>query len=554
MNVLTCKELSFTFAGEKSPTLKEISMGITPGEFVLLCGPTGSGKSTLLRMLKQEIQPAGEQSGEIWYKESELGRVEASRAAAEIGFLFQNPEHQIVMEKGLEELVFGMENLGYPPALMRRRAAEASAYLGLEKELSQQTSTLSGGEKQLLNLASLLAMKPRVLLLDEPTALLDPVHALQFLQTLKRFNQETGMTVILSEHRLEDVYPLCDRVLMLENGRLVYNGSPREGIRWLAAKGGSLRKWMPTVPATLSALQQNNKTEDDVPLTIAEGRRWLLKIAPSTRAGAQRAAASLEAKTTPPRRPLCSLEKIQFTYRNGQQVLTELNLKVLPGECVAVLGGNGSGKSTLLQVVAGLLRPRKGLVRLPRKEHRIGYLPQNIESFFLGDTLSQEIEFVTEGVGSEEGGNKHQDIVQLFSLNPLLEQHPLDLSGGERQKAALACLLLQKPNMYLLDEPTQGMDPVTKEICKHSLLQRASEGAGILFTTHDVEFAAEVATRCVMLFEGEIIVSEPTAAFFRGNDFYTTAAYRLTRETGWPEGITMKEVHTLWDGLVGARL
>ncbi|GGA33819.1 putative ABC transporter ATP-binding protein [Kroppenstedtia guangzhouensis] len=479
----------------------------------------------------------------------------AHRAAGEIGMVFQHPGHQIVMENTLQELVFGMENLGFSSELMRRRAAETTAYLGLEKVLSRPTESLSGGQKQLLNLASVLALRPRLLLLDEPTGHLDPVAAVRFLHTVKRLNEETGMTVIFTEHRLEEAYPLADRVLVMNQGKLCFNGLPREGVRWMKESGPGHRDLIPAIPSLI--LQTGGSEGGALPLTVKEGRKWLQErenLPFLSFSDPPRRASSFS-----PRQPLLSLRRVDFRYAE-ETVLKQTTFDIFTGECVAIFGGNGSGKSTLLKVMAGLLPPNTGSIRYRGRKwtrrvsreriRRIGYLPQNPESYFLHETVEAELQAASRQAG-EERRERCREVISGFSLTPFLSRHPHDLSGGEMQKVALACLLLRDLELLLLDEPTKGVDPECKSLFSRLLKSFAEQGKTVVLTTHDVEFAAVTATRCSLLFDGEILASGTVGSFFRENDFYTTAVYRMTRDTGVPEAVTVEEAVRLWQGQSG---
>lgn len=552
MSHLDCTNVSFTYSGAKAPALQNLTFSIKPGEFVLLCGPSGCGKTTLFRLIKRELQPAGYLKGKLRYNGVLLDHLPEEQAAGEIGMVFQHPEHQIVMEDTLHELVFGMENLGFSSNLMRRRAAETTAYLGLEKLLYRPTHTLSGGQKQLLNLASVLALRPRLLLLDEPTAHLDPVGAVRFLHTVKRINEETGITVILTEHRLEEVYPLADRVMVMEKGNLSFNGSPREGIKWMN-KVSSLQDLIPGIP---SFILQTGETANPLPLNVKEGREWVKGK------GIRQSDSFIKEEIATPSlsssRSQLSLHRIDFRYESEEDVLKQTSFAVNSGECVAVFGGNGSGKSTLLQVMAGLLQPYGGTVRYQGKKltkrifrdrkRRIGYLPQNPEAFFLHETVEAELKAAAAHYSREERQEQCQEMISRFQLAPYLSRHPHDLSGGEMQKVALASLFLRDPEVLLLDEPTTGIDPIFKRIFSLLLKRFVKKGRSVVLTTHDVEFAAITATRCALLFDREILASGAVSSFLRDNDYYTTAIYRMTRDTGIPEAVTVEEAVQLWQG------
>ncbi|QKG83024.1 ABC transporter ATP-binding protein [Kroppenstedtia pulmonis] len=549
MTAVTFRKVNFWYPGAHEPSLEDLSFQIATGTFILLCGPSGCGKTTLLKLLKPELRPSGKMAGSIHFQGIPMDNVPAHQTAKEIGMVFQHPEHQIVLEDSLRELVFGMENLNFPMDLMRRRAAETSGLLGLENMLSKPTESLSGGEKQLLNLASVLALNPRLLLLDEPTTRLDPVRARQFLHQIKRWNEETGMTVILTEHRLDEAFTLVDRILVLNRGRLDFDGPPQEAVHRMKNAEPRIRSLVPAIPAL--ALK-TGKVTNTVPLTVKEGRQWLEKqvppfhpVSPSTYP---------KQKGSPSHRPLLSLQRVNFSYRDSHTVLKQVNFQLHPKECVAFFGGNGSGKTTLLQVLAGLLPPDSGSVRYRGKKLKkrnrpaIGYLPQNVESYFFHDTVAKELEASLSHSSKTDQKRLVWEMASRFGLVPLLSHHPHDLSGGEMQKTALASLFLQKPEILLLDEPTQGLDPEAKQTLSQLLHGFIQQGRAVVFTTHDPEFAAVTATGCVLLFQGEVAASDRVPSFFKENDFYTTAVYRMTRDTPLSGAVTLEEAIRTWNG------
>lgn len=555
----------------------------------MLCGPSGGGKSTLLKLLKPELTPVGTKEGSVFYKNRPLHQWEASLTAAEIGMVFQNPEAQPVMDTVEQELAFGMENLGLAPALMRSRLAEVSALFGLEPLLSLSVHELSGGQKQLLNLAAVLALHPKLLLLDEPTSQLDPVAAREFIALLRRLNEELSMTIILSEHRLEEALPLADRVLLLENGELRATGAPRELVRMAGREESAfLLPYLPPASRLYLAFPETTDEGDDrqeaspapgksaVPLTIREGKAWLRAMLPAQAAGAAeedfknglagqtglglnhesaRAAkrsfgSSLiqdgqeeKAQTA----PLLTCSEVTFRYeRDKPDVLKRMSLSVRGGELLAILGGNGAGKSTLLQLMAGLMKPQRG--KLTRKAGvKAAYLAQNPLLYFSRDTVMEEMLQMADygGLGPEQAKRDIDVLLQKFGLDSLAGSHPLDLSGGQQQKTALAMVLLLRPDVLLLDEPTKGLDPLAKEKLAQELLELAETGMGVVMVTHDVEFAARYASRCAMLFGGAITAEGTPGTFFPANYFYTTSVNRMVRD--WlPEALTVEDVKARW--------
>ncbi|AIQ56406.1 ABC transporter ATP-binding protein [Paenibacillus borealis] len=609
MEILQAEQVSFRYPEEDRDSLHELSFTIEEGEFVVLCGPSGGGKTTLLRHLKRELAPVGTFSGHLTYKGELLSELPAAVAAGEIGMVFQNPDAQIVMDTVWHELAFSMENLGIPPAVMRTRLAEICALFGLEPLLYKSVHELSGGQKQMLNLASVLLLQPKVLLLDEPTSQLDPVAAREFIMALQRLNEEMSVTVIISEHRLEEVLPLADRVLMLEGGRLLADASPRAFVQQAgSASLASRQAYLPAASRLYLALSTEARTAapENIPLTVREGKRWLLhsKAAgasvvteagvcatvirnnpaanpgaglPATVSREESAAASgtaapgkavAEPAAYPPNpfsqarkdespvklpassaETLLSCREVTFRYdKEGQEVLRKLTLALKRGELLAVMGGNGAGKSTLLHVLGGLMKPQRGRAELS-KGITTGLLAQNPLLYFSYDTVIEELQHMAQyaGLSTEEAGREIDALLEVFQLRGVLKSHPHDLSGGQQQQTALAMMMLLKPEVLLLDEPTKGLDPAAKDRLAALLQQLRGQGASILIVTHDVEFAAKHASRCALLFDGSITAEGTPAEFFSSNYFYTTAVNRMVRDI-LPQALTMEDVIRTWSG------
>ena len=518
------RDLTFTYPGEQTPALREVSLTVADGEFLVLCGASGSGKSTLLRQLKSVLAPHGARSGEIIFGGVPLGDVARGEQAGAIGFVLQDPENQVVTDKVWHELAFGLESLGYETPVIRRRVAEMAAFFGIQDWFYKNVSELSGGQKQLLSLASVMVMQPRVLLLDEPTSQLDPIAAADFLAVLGRINRELGTTVILSEHRLEEALSYANRAAVLEDGRLLCCAAPGEVGALLRRQGSGMFYAMP------AAMRIWGATDSDgtCPVTVCEGRAWLHEYAASHKLG-----------ELPPERvrapgaPVLTAREVWFAYeKDAPEVLRGLTMTVCRGEHYALLGANGAGKSTTLRVLAGLLKPLRGEVTVCG---RVGLLPQDPQTLFVKKTVREDLMDVCR---DEESLAR---AVALCRLDGLLDRHPYDLSGGEQQRAALAKLLLCTPNILLLDEPTKGLDAAFKRQLAQILRELQAGGVTIVTVSHDVEFCAEFADRCALFFDGGITAEGTPRAFFSGNCFYTTAADRIAREL-LPGAVTVRDV------------
>ncbi|MGG2112117.1 energy-coupling factor transporter ATPase [Lysinibacillus pakistanensis] len=544
MAIVKINNVSFTYPNETNPILKNMNLTIHQGEFIVLIGQSGCGKSTLLRHFKRELRPHGTMTGTIFYKDCDLEQLDAEVAAADIGYVFQNPDNQIVTDKVWHELAFGLESLGIDAPTIRRRVAEMANFFGIQKWFHHKTTELSGGQKQLLNLASIMVMQPKLLLLDEPTSQLDPIAALEFIQTLHRLNKELGITIILIEHRLEEVLTLADRVLIMDEGSILFDGLPKEILKDLPANHAMITA-LPTATKIFHLLNGNGP----IPLTIREGQRWLSDQQ-----------YNFTSSNTLPRTSkidtdiILEAKDIAFRYeKNGLDIVHHFNLQVKKQEFVTIIGGNGTGKSTVLAILSGLQKPYHGKVFLFSKaiksysnkqlyQQYLTLLPQNPKTLFVQKTVHQELnELVHLHKVSEV---KIQETIQVFNLTHLLNRHPYDLSGGEQQKLALAKLLLIKPKILLLDEPTKGLDAHAKEELAGILKDLQAKGMTIIMVTHDIEFSAQYSNRCALFFDGSIVSEGEPRAFYSGNNFYTTAAHRISRDL-LSNAITCEDVVTL---------
>lgn len=542
------QDLTFSYPNRERPALDHLDLTIEQGAYVVLCGASGSGKTTLLRHLKSVLMPHGRRSGQILFNGTPLEQIPLGNQASRIGFVMQNPDDQIVTDKVWHELAFGLESLGTEPELMRLRVAEMASYFGIQDWFHRDVATLSGGQKQLLNLASIMAMQPQVLILDEPTSQLDPIAASDFLNTVKKINMELGTTVIITEHRLEDVFHSADQVIVMEQGRIVAQGSPRAVSKALWQAQSPMFAALPA--PTRIFYQAGAKGES--PLTVREGRAWLSKALPKV------TYTTLEETPAPLTSEMAlRLKDIWFRYeKDGEDVLRGVNLEVPKNSIFAVLGGNGTGKSTTLKAIAGICRPYRGKVELFDQKmgkgqsafrQGLAMLPQDPKSLFVKKTLALDLEEMT------QEAEKIQKVAQLCRIEHLLEQHPMDLSGGELQRSALAKVLLTEPKLLLLDEPTKGLDNFFKLEFAKILEELTQKGVTILMVSHDVEFCAEYAHQVGIFFDGQMLTQASPKRFFGQNSFYTTAANRMSRCV-FRDAVTAQQVVELYEKNGGERL
>ena len=510
------KNLIFSYPNSKKTALNDINLTVNQGEFVTICGKSGCGKSTLLRHLKPILTPHGKTSGEIYFNGKSIYDLSDREQAENIGFVMQNPDNQIVTDKVWHELVFGLESLGINSAEIRAKAAEMASFFGIQNWFYENVANLSGGQKQILNLASVMTMNPTLLLLDEPSSQLDPIAAHDFFTMLERINTELGVTIILSEHNLSEVFPLSDKVVVMEDGKITAENTPYKIGEEL--KQNSMFAALPTPTKIYYSLGNNS---GNCPITIRDGHKWLEK---------QQINEHFEFKAEKNRintKPILELKDVWFRYeKNSDDILKGLSFKVHENEFYAIVGGNGVGKSTALSVISKINKPYRGKVFI-NDDTKVAVMPQNPQSLFLKKSVLEELYDTVFDVEKEKRKNEIEYVIKLCELDNLLENHPYDLSGGEQQRVALAKMLLRKPDLLVLDEPTKGLDACFKRKLATILKSLQKNGMTVLMVTHDIEFCAEYADICAMFFDGKIVSEAPPRKFFAENNFYTTSAKRM---------------------------
>ena len=539
------RNLTFSYAAAKGRhSLENVSLSIEQGEFLVLCGASGSGKSTLLRQLKAVLTPSGKRSGEVLFHGVPLSQVPDRDQAAKIGFVMQNPDDQIVTDKVWHELAFGLESLGCDQKTMRARVAEMACYFGIQDWFHRDVATLSGGQKQLLNLASIMVMQPEVLILDEPTSQLDPIAASDFLNTVRKINTELGTTVLITEHRLEDIFPYADRAVVMDDGRILADDTPSRVGQLLFARNHPMFTAMPTPVRVFYGAGCSGES----PLTVRQGRSWLSREFPEDPEKNTVPAPALPEEVE---NPALMLKELWFRYeKDSPDILRGVSAEVPAGSLYAILGGNGAGKSTTLKAISGICRPYRGKITLfgkPMEKYKsselfrgcLAMLPQDPKSLFVKKTVREELEEMTKDTSAIS------EIARLCQIESLLGSHPYDLSGGEQQRAALAKVLLTKPRLLLLDEPTKGIDCFFKETFAKILADLKAQGITVIMVSHDVEFCARYADVVAMFFDGQILTADTPRRFFGANSFYTTAAHRMSRHV-FDGAVTAEDVIALY--------
>ena len=537
MEIFTIRDLSFAYPEQEKNALTDLSLSVRSGEFLVLCGPSGCGKSTLLRQLKTVLAPHGRRSGEILFDGRLLDELGQREQTEKIGFVQQDPENQIVTDKVWHELAFGLESLGCDTPTIRRRVAEMASFFGIQTWFYKSVTELSGGQKQLLNLASVMVLQPKVLILDEPTSRLDPIAASDFLATLGKINRELGTTVILTEHRLEEAFSFASRVAVMDSGKLLCTGAPAEVGAELRACGSVMFLAMPAAMRIWAA----TASEAACPISVCDGRSWLLDYARTH----ELKRIPEEIRNVSNTQTVVSAHDLWFKYEKDlPDVVKGLSLELHKGEFLALLGGNGTGKTTSMKLLAGLKKPYRGELNITGS---IGMLPQDPQTLFVKSTVREDLLEILPK--EERKSDRLAQVVSLCKLAGLLDRHPYDLSGGEQQRAALAKVLLLNPDILLLDEPTKGLDAEFRQTLGHILRALQASGVAVLMVSHDIEFCAKYADRCALFFDGAIVTEAAPRTFFSGNSFYTTAANRIARDV-LPEAVTPEDVIAACGGAV----
>lgn len=528
MALLEIEKLNFTYnsmINTKKRALDNINLSISKGDFVVLCGATGSGKSTLLKMIKKELRPIGNVEGKISLDGVDVLELDNRASASRIGFVMQNPDTQLVTDKVWHELAFGLENLGEEKEVIRRKVAEISGFFGISSWYHKDTSILSGGEKQLLNLASIMVMQPDILLLDEPTSQLDPISATSFLNNIKKINSDLGITVILIEHNLEDVYSFANKIVVLDEGKVLFCDTPEKvSESLLNSHNKKMVYGLPSPVRIYNALGISGKS----PLTINEAKNFIINNYFND-------ISSIDViKDNDKKKVAIELKNAYFRYeKDSANILNGLNLKVYQGEICCIVGANGVGKSTLLKIINGNCKLQSGKVKIfgenKKNNYIISTLPQNPNSLFICEKVIDELEEISKLLKIENAKERIKLVSEKLEIENLYNTHPYDLSGGEAQKVALAKILLINPDIILLDEPTKGLDGYAKLMISGILKKLKEEGKTIIIVTHDIEFAGMYADRCAMYFDGEIVSIDNRIDFFTYNNYYTTSASRISR-------------------------
>ncbi len=540
---IAVKNLSFTYPESEKKALDNINMEIEPGQFILVCGASGCSKTTLLRHFKSVLTPHGKREGKIIFNDTELSELSQKEQAEKIGFVFQSPDDQIVTDKVWHELAFSLESLNEPNDKIALRSAETAGYFDLSDKYRSDIGTLSGGQKQLLNLASVMTVMPEVLILDEPTSQLDPIASDNFLSQIKKLNDDLGITVIISEHSLERIFSMADKVAVMKDGRLVSFDSPKNTAKNFGERESDFFLSLPSSAqiAVMASLK------GAVPLTVKEGRQTLIKNGIANKTDCVISSDDIKTEQLKKERIL-EANNVFFRYsRYAPDVLKNLSIKINLGEILCITGGNGTGKSTLISILSGMSAPYSGKIKSGKKgmkpsdlRNKTAILPQDVSVLFAKDSVIDELKEVKKKNGIAPSDEEINAVAENLEIEKLYKKHPFDISGGEQEKLAIAKILLTDADIFLFDEPTKGMDPTFKLKFGEIIRELKKRNKTFIIISHDMEFSANFADRCVMLFDGRVVSDAEPRKFFAGNNFYTTAANRIVRSL-FPDCILTKE-------------
>lgn len=510
--MIRIRDLTFHYGDASKPALQDVNLEVEDGEFVLVTGPSGCGKSSLCRCLNGLIPHfyGGKIAGGLEVQGLDVMKHTTKELATRVGMVFQDPENQLVAMDVEREIAFGLENLAFPKGVMAKRMEESLDTLGISGLRYRQVHELSGGEKQKVIIASVLALHPDILVLDEPTSELDPKSAEEVLSVVQRLNDELGITVILVEHRLDRVVHLVDRMIVLDEGRIVADGNPRAVLS--NCDIASLGAGVPPIVRIVQRLRGNGVNVDGIPLTVKEGRSMLKEV---FREAGGRELSQVESAHG---KPVIEIDKLWHTYPEGLTALKNVSLRICQGEFVAIMGRNASGKTTLVKHINGLLKPTKGKVRvtgidtqratIAELARKVGFIFQNPNDHIFADTVEEEIVYILKNLGFDgaEIAVRVDETLEMFGLKEYRKQYPRSLSGGERQRVAVASVLVARPEVLILDEPTRGMEYRLKSELMRFLSGYIEKGNTVVLVTHDVETVAEYADRVILLSEGRVVV------------------------------------------------
>lgn len=522
MDVIKIDNITYWYPECSKPAIQDVNLCIKQGELVLLVGPSGCGKSTLLRLINKLVPDyyGGKIKGNVYLWGKDIKSHSRREIASGVGMVYQHPEKQIVLQDVERELAFGLENLNTDINKMKRNVSEVISFLNLGGIRERSSMNLSGGEKQKLAIGSVIAMDPEVIIFDEPISQLDPIAAEEVLNCISRLNREMGKTIIMAEQRLDKCFEMADRVIFMEDGRIIGEGSGNH-----IPKSITQRCFLPVIPYIFRSAEWPS-----VPLNVKEARRQIIDQDCTS--------ISVSGEVKSSACPVLQASNISFGYNKINKVVKNINLSLNKGELLTVMGENGAGKSTLFKIISGLVDNYKGQVRINGKNLKemdtkervktIGYLSQNPNDYLGRDTVFDEVAYTLRNIG-EYDAHRVDKMLLRMDLEYLRNKNPRDLSGGEKQRTALACTMIAEPEVLILDEPTRGMDWNSKESLGRYLRELCSSGTSVVLITHDVDFAADYTDSIALMFDGSIIASGECSEMVKDAIYYSPQAAKVFR-------------------------
>lgn len=518
LEIVNIHNVTFNYTDSSKSAIEDINLKINEGEFVLITGPSGCGKSTLIRLINGIIPDyyGGTIKGEVFLQGNNIVNMDRHSIVKMVGMVYQHPEKQIILQDVEREIAFGLENFNTEINTMKRNVAEAISLLGINGIRDKQTAKISGGEKQRVAIAAIAAMDPEIILLDEPISQLDPIGAEEVLNYIKKLNCDMGKTIVLVEQRLDKCFSMADRIIFMENGRIINEGTPHN-----IPKEINKKHHIPNLTYIFKSAGY-----EKLPIDVKEARKIVMSKSISTIDKQKKSLSNV----------VVEVKKLNFGYEKRVSTLKDINLTIRKGEILCVMGENGAGKSTLFKIIAGLINNYTGKVYIEGKNasamddveriKKVGYLSQNPNDYFGRKTVFEEVGYTLKNI-DEYSSERVNEVLNLMNITHLKDRNPRDLSGGEKQRTAIACTLVANPDILVLDEPTRGMDSIAKDNLGNIIRELASRGKSIVIITHDADFAGDYGDTVNLMFDGEIVARGDAESILCDSAYYSPQVSRV---------------------------
>ncbi|MFQ6126296.1 MAG: ABC transporter ATP-binding protein [Candidatus Heimdallarchaeota archaeon] len=542
------EDVSFTYKGSDRPALKNINLTVKQGEIVMISGPAGAGKTTLCNTLNGLVPHffRGKLSGKVVIQGLETKKHTIAYLSHRVGLLFQDPAAQLVAPTVEDEVAFGAENYGISREEIMARVKEAMKMVRIEKYATHSPHRLSGGEQQACALAAVAAMRPQIYVLDEPTSNLDPIGSFHVLELVTELARRENKTIIIVEHKMEELLPLIDRLIILNEGEIILEGPPRELLENVD-RMDQIGLKPPQVTLLAERLQKAGAEISTWPITVEEAVETFSKIFSHKK---REEITPLKEQIVEPQEEIIRAENLWHIYEDGTEALRGVNVKFYHGEFVGIIGQNGSGKTTLVKHFNGLLRPTKGRVivdgidtydiPIPTLAKKVGYAFQNPDFQICKSTVQEELAFGPKNLKlpQEEIDKRAKEVADALGLKDVFDANPFSLSKGERQKVAVASILAMQPDVLIIDEPTTGQSPGVGRQMMEFYKHLNEAGKTIIVITHDMNLAAEYAQRIIVLKDGKLLLDGPTREVYAQTETLQTSFLRPPQITRFAQAMT----------------